>query len=72
MANLLCPGFQNSILLCGFGAMGSLVDNLFVFLSLAGLFVLSIVVAVVVLCRRFFRPKASEPISIFREDLEGA
>lgn len=64
MANLLSFMFQNSILLCGLGGIGFLVDLFFFCWAYIGLFVLSVVATVVLIFRRYRGKRNSAPLSI--------
>lgn len=65
MANMLPSMFQHSILLCGFGGIGPSIEILFAFLGAVGLTLLSIIMTVVLIVRRFWGQQNSKPISIF-------
>ena len=72
MANMLSSMLQHSILLCGFGGIGPSIEILLVFLGGVGLLLLSIIVTVVLIVRRFWGRRNSEPISIFSVTPEDA
>ena len=72
MANMLFSMFQHSILLCGFGGIGSSIEILFAFLGTVGLTLLSIIGTGLLIVRRFWGRRNSEPISIFSVPPEDA